>query len=117
VGLREQAGRFLHLFAELEDNADLEKLVGLGCDRATLIQHLGLALDIPKRTTPAWENVVSCSRLVPYLKRIGTLAADIQLLISRGGLELVPEDLRLSIDMLPTLIPTVREPKNKACHR
>ena len=106
VGLREQAGRFLPLFAELEDNADLEKLVGLGCDRATLIQHLGLALDIPKRATPAWEHLVSCSRLMPYLKRIGTLAVDIQLLISRGGLELVPEDLRLGIDMLPPLLYT-----------
>jgi hypothetical protein len=101
--LRGQAEWLLPLFDTLDGNPHYEKLVELGCDGPTLTRLLGSALAIPKEATPPWDALVG-NTLESSLKRISKVAIEIQFLISHGGLEFVPEDLRPGIDDLPVLL-------------
>lgn len=102
--LRSQLPRLLQLFNLLDDNEHFQKLVELGCHGPTLLLHIGRVLDFPRRVTPKFEDLVSCGRWTTYLQRIADLAIDIQKLISKGGLELVPHDLGDGVNSLPPLL-------------
>jgi hypothetical protein len=104
--LRAQAARVLPISDAIQDHPAFEKLVELGCESVRLTLLLCLAVNVPKRATPEWKNLLPISerKWQTYAKRIAELARDIQAFLTRGGLDIVPSDLHTGLDLLPLLL-------------
>src|ERR1035438_3140992 len=103
--LREK-GWILPQVREVRSHPSFTTLVNLGCDPDQLVLLLCQTVGVPGSTNPQWEYLVPVHRrhYQSYINRIGSIARDVQVFISRGGLSLGPQDLTTDLEKLPSLL-------------